>query len=200
MQKHELKSIWETGLAMFRNEILLNSEIKKVTIEGILGLIDKDRAGDHVSLSLLTCLIRMFQDLDIYFSVIEPLIIQQTVQFYRSYSVKVLEPLLNEGKTSSDWAAYLTDFFSKIQAESDSTDASKGYLNIATKKKLIAVVDKEMGAAHINDIVDKGFPILIKDNRSQDLLNMYLLCQRVNGLDLLRKKFVDYIKVGLKVT
>lgn len=194
MQKHELKSIWETGLDLFRTEILLYSKIKKATIDGILQLISSDRAGEQFSVKLLTSLIQMFQDLDIYFSVIEPLIIHETVQFYKTYSAKVLLPLVNEGK-SSDWAAYLSDFFAKIKSETDRTDASNGYLNIATRKRLIAVVDKEMGAVHLQDVVDKGFPVLMAENRLVDLLNMYLFCKRVNGLDLLRKNFADYIKV-----
>jgi cullin-4 len=194
MQKHELKSIWETGLDLFRREILLDREIKEITIYGILDLLRMDRAGEYFSVKLLSSLIRMFQDLDIYFSVIEPLIIQETVGFYKNYSKKVLSPLVHDGK-SSDWAAYLSDFFAKIKSESDRTDSSNGYLHIATRKKLIAVVDKEMGEVHLQDVVHKGFPDLMAENRHQDLLNMYLLCQRVNGLELLRKSFAEYIKM-----
>ena len=194
MQKHDLKSIWETGLDFFRNEILLHSGIKNITVQGILGLISTDRLGDYFSEQLLSSLIRMFQELDIYFSVIEPLIIEETVLFYKTYSSKAITPLLNEGK-STDWAAYLIDFFQKIKEESDRTDSSNGYLNTATRKKLISIVDKEMGAVHLQDVVDKGFPVLIKDCRNQDLLNMYIFCQRVNGLDLLKRKFSEYIKV-----
>ena len=194
-----MKSIWETGLDLFRNEILLNPEIKEITVRGILDLIAKDRAGEYFPSQLSTSLIRMFQDLDIYFSVIEPLVIQETVEFFKAYSLKVIIPLVNEGN-SSEWAAYLLDFFAKIKAETDRTDISSGYLNIATRKKLIAVVDKEMGALHVVQIVQKGFHKLIKDGRNEDLLNMYLMCQRVNSLDILKKNFAEYIKVFSPLT
>lgn len=193
MQKHDSKSIWDTGLDLFRRDILLDTGIKNVTIAGVLDLLRKDRLGEYFSIKLLSSLIRMFQDLDIYFSVIEPLIIQETVEFYKNYSKKVLAMLMHEGK-GSDWADYLSDFFAKIKAESDRTDSSSGYLHVATRKKLIAVVEKEMGQVHLETVVHKGFPDLVAENRHQDLLNMFLLCQRVNGLDLLRKNFGEYIK------
>ncbi len=53
------------GLELFRLHIISNSVVQSRTVDGILLLIEKERAGEQVDRQLLKSLLRMLSDLQV---------------------------------------------------------------------------------------------------------------------------------------
>ncbi|KAJ3242370.1 Cullin-4B [Chytriomyces hyalinus] len=71
-----------------------------------------------------------------------------------------------------------------------------GYLSLATRKSLVAIVERILIEIHIESLLRKGFDDLIQNDRVEDLTRMYTLFSRTpNGLVNIRKYFGDYIAV-----
>lgn len=54
------------GLDLFRHHIAMNTLVQTRTVDGLLLLIERERGGDAVDISLLKTLLRMLSDLQIY--------------------------------------------------------------------------------------------------------------------------------------
>lgn len=71
----------------------------------------------------------------------------------------------------------------------------ENYLCQSTKKELIALVEAQLLADHLQTILEKGFDTIMDENRAEDLSLMYKLLSRVNGLQLLKQFWNQYLKV-----
>ncbi|XP_060039729.1 cullin-4A isoform X4 [Erinaceus europaeus] len=60
-----LPSLWDMGLELFRNHIISDRAVQAKTIDGILLLIARERAGEAVDRSLLRGLLSMLSDLQV---------------------------------------------------------------------------------------------------------------------------------------
>lgn len=54
------------GLDLFRQHIAMNMLVQTRTVDGLLVIIERERAGDAVDRTLLKNLLRMLSDLTIY--------------------------------------------------------------------------------------------------------------------------------------
>lgn len=68
------------------------------------------------------------------------------------------------------------------------------YLDAATRKPLIAAVEKQLLERHMDAILDKGFDALVMETRVVDLGRLYSLAARIHALEALRNAFKEYIK------
>ncbi|PZC81372.1 hypothetical protein B5X24_HaOG212824 [Helicoverpa armigera] len=66
LQNPSIHSIWDMGLDLFRHHIAMNTLVQTRTVDGLLTLIERERGGDAVDISLLKSLLRMLSDLQIY--------------------------------------------------------------------------------------------------------------------------------------
>ena len=68
------------------------------------------------------------------------------------------------------------------------------YLHISTRKALLAAVLDTLLATHVEALLEKGFSVLMDENRLDDLRSMYGLYALVDALPKLRLAFGGYIK------
>lgn len=207
MQTPGVKNLWDTGLDLFREYIVEEPSIKKGVIQGILLNVEKDRyvvfilqidsvgrKGEQIPKTLIRSLIRMFQDLSIYFSVLESPLIKATSSFYSAYAKSFVDSFTSS-MGGSHVSGYVMDTFTKLESEGQRCDPLAGYLDISSRKRLVSVIDREMVEKHAGFLLDKGFKDLVNEDRLDDLAKLYQLLGRVSALDLIRKHFAEYIKV-----
>jgi cullin-4 len=53
------------GVELFRQHVISNTVVRTRTVDGILVLIERERAGDAVDRQLLSSLLRMLSDLQV---------------------------------------------------------------------------------------------------------------------------------------
>jgi hypothetical protein len=108
----------------------------------------------------LRSLIRMLQDLSIYYLIFEGPLLESTTHFYSQVArtfVNHVQFSVAEGPASaSEVAQYVTSFYSHLQAESSRCDPLQGYLDLSTRKRIIMVLDHELIENHVEFLLGKG--------------------------------------------
>lgn len=178
-----IKSIWDLGLYLFRENIVLHPEIEKKLLAGLLTLIERERTGETVDRTLLNSLLRMYTALQIYTDHFERQFLDMTTEFYKNESFKLIHEF--------DIAEYLRHVERRIDEENERV---VHYLDPKTRKPLIACVDKTLLEAHVDTILGKGFDVLMDENRVADVKRMYHLLMRVNAQKNMKIAWNQYIK------
>lgn len=183
IQTSGVKSLWDMGLALFRQHLERCFRVPKKVIQGLLLLVEKERQGETVDRSVLKSLLRMFTSLQMYSEIFEKPFLVETTEFYRSEGMRYLQ--------QTDLPEYLQHCDTRLTEENE---RCSHYLDAATRKPLVAVIEQELLARHVKDIIDKGFDALVDASREGDLRRMYTLFARVGHLDALRLALSDYVK------
>ncbi len=69
------------------------------------------------------------------------------------------------------------------------------YLHQSTRPLIISCLEKYLIGDHISSILQKGFDLMLDENRIQDLKLLYQLLNRIpNGVDQLKTAYSQYIK------
>lgn len=68
------------------------------------------------------------------------------------------------------------------------------YLAAATRKPLIACVELQLLERHMPAILERGFEVMLQQQRIEDLARLYSLAARVKALDQLKAAFKENIK------
>jgi cullin-4 len=68
------------------------------------------------------------------------------------------------------------------------------YLDTSTRKPLISAVEHQLLERHVAALLEKGFDVLMAEQRVPDLARLYNLCGRIHALDALKAAFKAYIK------
>lgn len=82
MQATAKKSLWDTGLQIFRTHLSRRPEVARKAVQGLLQLIESERNGDQVERMLLSSLLRMFHDLGMYVELFETGFLESTRSYY----------------------------------------------------------------------------------------------------------------------
>ncbi|XP_067008215.1 cullin-4A [Anabrus simplex] len=184
LQNPTIHSIWDMGLDLFRQHIVLNTLVQTRTVEGLLMLIEKERQGDTVDKSLLKSLLRMLSDLQIYQEAFETKFLEATERLYAAEGQRLMQEL--------DVPEYLAHVDKRLNEESERLIH---YLDPSTKWQLIHTVEKQLLSEHLSSILHKGLEGLLEENRVTDLTLLYSLFTRVkNGLVELCLHFNTFIK------
>lgn len=184
LQNPTIHSIWDMGLDLFRQHIVLNTLVQTRTVEGLLMLIEKERQGDTVDKSLLKSLLRMLSDLQIYQDAFERKFLEATERLYAAEGQRLMQ--------EHDVPEYLAHVDKRLSEESERLIH---YLDPSTKWQLIHTVEKQLLSEHLTSILQKGLDGLLEENRVHDLTLLYSLFTRVkNGLSELCLSFNTYIK------
>ncbi|KAJ3142484.1 Cullin-4A [Physocladia obscura] len=211
IQTQGRKSIWDMGLDLFRSRFLESSRetdnkdgsdsFKTRTVNAILAIMELERTGHHVSTNLLKSVLQMFLDLSIYLTALEARVLAVTESFYVSEATLMLNEIGEGSMNGSAVASYLEHVERRIGEERLRCGAATGYLNAATRKGLVKIVEKILIEKHISLLLQRGFDNLIQDDKATDLGRMYSLFSKTsNGLTEMRKYFGDYIgKIGLSI-
>ncbi|XP_064455149.1 cullin-4A-like [Ornithodoros turicata] len=182
LQNAAVASIWDAGLDLFRTHIASQAVVQERTVEGLLLLIEKERAGDAVDRSLLKSLLRMLSDLQMYQEAFEARFLTETERLYDAEGERLLAEL--------EVPAYLAHVERRLSEE---WERLLHYLDPSTKKPLVATVERQLLGQHLTAILQKGLDQLLDDHR--DLGLMYGLFARVrDGLPLLCAHFNQYVK------
>eukprot|EP01025_Chloroclados_australasicus_P025868 TRINITY_DN25752_c0_g1_i2.p1 TRINITY_DN25752_c0_g1~~TRINITY_DN25752_c0_g1_i2.p1 ORF type:complete len:745 (-),score=82.84 TRINITY_DN25752_c0_g1_i2:248-2482(-) len=178
-----VRSLFDLGLHLFCKHLRQHPQVENKTVQGILQLIQKERNGEQVPQALLRSLVKMFTNLGIYDSALEVHMLESARTFYRGEG----DSLVNSMNVSD----FLRHVENRLKQESMRCEQ---YLEETTKRKLIAVVEQELLAKHMDHLLEKGFAQMMTDVRLQDLTLLYNLCRRIDFLDRLRASFKLYVK------
>lgn len=183
MQTSGKKSLWESGLQIFRAHLSQRPEVSTKVRNGLLLLIEKERMGDQVERSLLHALLRMFHDLAMYSQHFEHHFLEATTAFYLKEAAERLQ--------SCDVPSYLIHVWTRLQQEEQRVEH---YLHLSTWAQLMQVAKTTLLRAHVDTILEKGFTDLMDQVRLEDLRRLYQLLVLVEGLPQLRTAFSTYVK------
>jgi len=183
MQTAGKKSLWDMGLASFRRNLSARPDVTAKLRGGLLSLIEAERNGDAVQRSLLSDLLRMLYDLNLYQHQFEEAFLAATTAFYRAEGSAKLHAL--------DVPSLLLHIKARLASEEQRVSH---YLHVSSRKPLIAAVRQMLLAAHVPAILEKGFSSLLDQARIEDLGRMYILFAQVDALPPLRHALSTYIK------
>lgn len=183
IQNSTIRSIWDMGLALFRECVMSIQEVEKKTLSGILDLIERDRNSETVNRTLLKSLLRMYSALGIYNERFEAPFLEATTTYYANEGIRKIQEY--------EVSEYLKRVEVRLQEENERI---YHYLDSTTKKSLVAIVEKQLLETHISSVLEKGFDAMVEGNRYQELALMYHLFARVNGQEALKNSWKSYIK------
>ncbi|KAM3967693.1 cullin 4 [Aphomia sociella] len=184
LQNPSIHSIWDMGLDLFRHHIAMNTLVQTRTVDGLLLLIERERGGDAVDISLLKSLLRMLSDLQIYQKAFENKFLQATERLYAAEGQRLMRELAVP--------QYLAHVEKRLREENERL---LHYLDPSTKWQLIHTVERQLLSEHLSGILSKGLEILMDGPRLSDLTTLYNLFSRVkDGLSELCNHFNAYIK------
>jgi cullin-4 len=132
---------------------------------------------------LLQALLRMLHALGTYPDGLQRPFLEQSKRYYQQEGLRLMESLIVPD--------YLAHCEARLAAEYERCAV---YLDAATRKPLIAVVEAQLVAEHMPMIMQRGFGPLMDGHRVDDVSRLYTLAQRVGSLDALRTTFRDYIR------
>ncbi|XP_050344991.1 cullin-4A isoform X2 [Nymphalis io] len=185
LQNPSIHSIWDMGLDLFRHHIAMNTLIQTRTVDGLLLLIERERGGDAVDISLLKSLLRMLSDLQIYQDAFEHKFLQATERLYAAEGQRLMRELAVP--------QYLAHVEKRLREENERL---LHYLDPCTKWQLIHTIERQLLSEHLTGILSKGLESLMDGPRLHDLTTLYNLFSRVKelGLSELCSHFNAYIK------
>ncbi|XKL62754.1 hypothetical protein PGB90_002587 [Kerria lacca] len=184
LQNASVSSIWDMGLDMFRQHIILNNLVQSRIVDGLLMLIEKERLGDSVDRLLLKSLLRMLCDLQLYSTIFETKFLEATERLYAAEGQRLMQ--------DQDVPEYLRHVDKRLIEENERL---LHYLDSSTRIQLIHTVEKQLISEHLSNILQKGLDNILNENRISDVSLLYTLFSRVkNGLAQLCNHFNNYIK------
>ncbi|KAI9012912.1 Cullin family-domain-containing protein [Gaertneriomyces semiglobifer] len=193
LQTSGVRSLWDTGLELYRSCIMDDDEIRAWMVKELLREIETERRGEKVDRKLLRSLLRMLVELSIYFSVFDAPFREASEQFYKDEGRQLTGALQNGEFTASALSQYLKHVEDRLQEETERSTPGIGYLDVGSRKALLAIVDKQLVKEHIATILGKGMVDLMNDMRIPDLKRLHQLCTRIASLDDLRKAFGSFV-------
>ena len=184
LQNAAVLSIWDMGLDLFRSCALTHQLVQARTVDGILMLVAQERHGDVVDRSLLSSLLRMLSDLQIYKEAFEKKFMTATEKLYAAEGQRLVNDL--------EVPEYLTHVEKRLKEENERL---LHYLDHSSKWQLIHTVETQLILKHMQTILSKGLDELLESNRKTELKLMYSLLGKVKGGHAeLKTKICDYVK------
>ncbi|CAF0834679.1 unnamed protein product [Brachionus calyciflorus] len=177
-------SIWDLGLDLFKNYIIINKTVQTRCISGLLTLIDSERSGELIDRSLVKSLLTMLYKLQLYQPIFETEFIKSSEKLYSHEGESLLQTF--------EIPEYLKHVEKRLNEENNRL---LHYLHPSTRQPLINCVERNLIGEHVNTILQKGFDNLMDDKRLDDLKLLYNLLSRfLNGVEQLKNFYSQYIK------
>ncbi|GAA5975364.1 hypothetical protein JCM5350_006451 [Sporobolomyces pararoseus] len=187
LQSPALLSIWDLGLDIFHHSVLSDDQIAARVTSSLLTLVELERNGDFISRPLFRSflgLLRMISNQSHSFLFVDPF-----VQATKSYYSKEGNSLFVELEPS----AYLKRTLQRIKEEGERCDTVVG---IELKGAVLRAVEDEMVRGHVEAIAEKDTAEMYSKDEKENLTNLYTLLGRVGQVEVLRKAFLEHLKVS----
>ncbi|KAI8586877.1 ubiquitin-protein ligase, cullin 4 [Geranomyces variabilis] len=201
LQSAGLRSLWDMGLDLYRERIMDAAlPVRSAVVNALLAQIERERNGEQIDHSAIRSHLRMFVDLAIYFTSFDVSFRAASERYYSQEGERLVGGLdLGDGNPAGDGVArYLKHVDDRLASEAARCAPGTGYLDVGSKKALIATVEETLIAKHAKTLVDRGFVNLAKHDRHADVKRMFILLDRVGELEHLRHAFASYIQtIGL---
>ncbi|KAK7888012.1 hypothetical protein LTR67_009407 [Exophiala xenobiotica] len=204
-QDNRRPSIFTTGMALFRSEVLKTKigedaplDILSLLETVVLDMIRMERKGEVIDRALVRQCCYMLEGLyesytedestKLYLTSFEPKFIEASTAFYKAEG----QALLGE----ADASTYCTHSRRRLAEEEE---RCKQTISQVTEHKIKAVVEKELISAHIREVINMegtGVKNMLDNDKIQDLANVYELIARVDPRkgalrDALQKRVVE---------
>lgn len=181
--------VHELGLNLWRDHVVRSSKIKARLLDTILDLIHRERSGEVINRGLMRNITKMLMDLglDVYQEDFEKPFLEAASGFYKLESQDFIE------------CCHCGDYLKKAERRlNEEIERVSHYLDAKSELKIMAVVEKEMIASHMNRLVEmdnSGLVYMLMDDRYEDLGRMYSLFRRVSGgLGLVRDVMTAHLR------
>ena len=180
VQQNSLDNIYNMGLVLFREVVVLDGSIQYHMGVTLLDMVLKERRGEEViDRELLKNACKMLVALGIegehhglvYQDLFEESFLDRSARFFSSESQKLLK------QNSASF------YIRKVEARMDlEAMRTSQYLDNATIPKVVRVMEEELIKHHMETIVDmkgSGVEFMLRNDRTDDLACMYKLFGRV---------------------
>lgn len=178
-----VRSLFDMGLQLFAAHLQARPEVEGKIMEGLLQQIHAERNGEPVDRQLLQHLMRMLTSLGLYEEQFQRLLLHDTAMFYEVEGERLMQEV--------EVPVFLSECERRLAEEYSRCDV---YLEPCTRKTLVATVEQYLVARHFGTVLDRGFEVMLAQNRLEDLARLYSLCLRINALEALRVAFRNFIR------
>ncbi|XP_024867705.1 cullin-3-like [Temnothorax curvispinosus] len=177
VQQNNVDNVYNLGLIIFRDQIVTYGYVKNHLRETLLDMVTRERRGEVADYSAIQNACQMLMLLGIknrqvYEEVFERPFLQQSAEFYREESKRLL--------AANSASEYIEKVEARIHEESE---RAKHYLDESTESRIVKVVEKELIEVHIKTIVqmeNDRVAHMLENQKTKDLGNMYKLFLRVS--------------------
>ncbi|KAG2482358.1 hypothetical protein HYH03_018708 [Edaphochlamys debaryana] len=178
-----VKSIFDMGVAAFRQHLAARPEITTRTVAGLLDQVERERRGEAVNRPLLQRLLRMLGALGIYADAFHGPFMKASTQFYRAEGERLMAEL--------DVPAYLRHCETRLSEE---FERCSEYLDASSRRPLIGAVEAQLVGRHTAPLLDRGLAPLLDGHRVADLGRLHGLLGRVGAAEALRAAFREHVR------
>ena len=180
------------AVQIFREVIVLNSEVQGRFRQILLEEVHKERQGQLIDRELMKAVLHMLTEMgpdgtDVYEDFFEQHFLSATRSYYKQLSQEYLA--LNTCQ----------DYMRMAEARlSEEAERVSSYVSAASEQKLKLVVQQELVMTHAKTLIEmeaSGCMAMFNDNKTEDLKRMYtLFLPMPQALDLLRDFMFGYVR------
>lgn len=178
-----VKHVFDMGLALLREQLIKSSQVLDRIVEGVLLLVEAERQGEAIARPLVKSQLGMLSSLDLYQPLFQPRFLDATEQYYRLEGQRLVDELVA--------ANYLLHCERRLQEEYERCTM---YLEAGTRKPLVAVLERQLIAAHMPQLLCGGFTDMMNIGRVEDVARLYTLAHRIDALRAVQAALEGYIK------
>ncbi|KAK9465333.1 Cullin family-domain-containing protein [Lipomyces arxii] len=183
-------SIWDTGLKLFRTEIVENTVIGSQLMTSMMIYFEEYRSKHDVPVEKLSTVVRMISILGIYASTFHPEFVESTRLHYENLANMYVDTLLVPD--------YLKLVLDCLKFENDA--AATFGLDRTTRNEAIETVKTQLVQNEVETIIDRGFDELVETDGIESLAIMFDLFSQVGQIKIMLSAWADYIRnEGLKL-
>jgi cullin 3 len=194
VQQHSVPSVYNLGLAIFRDQVVRCPKVRTHLRELLLDMVARERRGEVVDRSALREACAMLMTLSIndnravYVEDFEDPFLEKSREFFKVES----EKFLRENSAS----VYIKKVEQRIN---DEAERAKHYLDPSTEKQIVAVIEEELIQKHLKTIVEmenSGVVHMLKTEQVSNLRQMYKILSRVekDGVEAMKQAASGYLR------
>jgi hypothetical protein len=143
-------TIWDLGVALFRDLVASAPQVTAYTVPGFLELVALERAGEAVDRALLMSHTSMLSQTGLYHSVLERRVIEATGEHYTTQTQRLISAM--------EVPAYLALAAARLDSEAERCEA---YLLPTTRRPLLATAERQLVAIHAESLITRGFEAMM---------------------------------------
>lgn len=189
---NNVPTVYDLGLALFRDNIARNPRIKDRLCNTLLDLIRRERSAEVIDRGLVNAITHMLIDLGInsrsvYEEDFEKPFLDTSANFYRLESQEFI--------ASNSCSEYMKKIEIRLREEQARVNH---YLDPTTDPKIREVAERELISVHMKSLLEmenSGLISMLRDDKIDDLKRMYSLFSRVSGgLAMMRDMMSNDVK------